>query len=131
MLPIANPVRPSQCPCRAGELAGDEARVASRGSARQHAAGQQQQRSSGLSADRESALESLGRTQQAELAGLRAQVPMRPSKMKRASCRWGTAGHHRLRWLHRKAQGCPAHPGGGAQRLGSHREAVAVEPGRA
>ena len=131
MLPIANPVRPSQCPCRAGELAGDEARVASRGSARQHAAGQQQRSSglSGLSADKESALESLGRTQQAELAGLRAQVPMRPSMgvlpvaqlatISSAGC----LGRLRAAAFRTREEGPSVSD--------SHREAVAVEPGRA
>lgn len=59
-------------------MAGDEGRVVSR------SARGQPQRSQ---ADKESALESLGRTQQAELAGLRAQVLMLQEQMALAAQR--------------------------------------------
>ena len=51
-----------------------------------------------------------------------------------AASKWrlggATAGRHGLLGLHRKARGRPWHLGGEAQRLGSLRQPVALEPGR-
>ena len=54
----------------------------------------------------------------------------RAALSKGPSCGGGIAGHHRLFRLHLKAWDRPLHSGGEAQRLRSHREAVALEQRR-